>query len=110
MDFLNESDALNESPASIQIAAVKADGTSGIELLESGIHLSYSITNFFNQEALYLDSITFNNSNDYNNLNNNKIYVDLSNYDLYNVGESITVPEAPERLGYEFLYYMTGLT
>ena len=94
-----------------QIVAIQGDGTNGDYVLYYGLHLSYSITNFFNREhetgnytaINFIDGTKYATIKDYNN----KVYVDASKYDFHNVGDTIALPAAATPpAGYSFTNYL----
>jgi uncharacterized repeat protein (TIGR02543 family) len=98
-----------------QIVAIQGDGTNGDYVLYYGLHLSYSITNFFNREhetgnyaaINFIDGTKYATIKDYNN----KVYVDASKYDFHNVGDTIALPAPQEPpVGYNFSHYQEGAT
>lgn len=98
---LSENENLNE-----QIANIKMNVKS-----ESIKELIYAHTNFFNEENNKIDKkiIDFTDLNNYLSLKdyNDKIYINLDDYDLYQVGEEFILPEIDETdEGHLFSHYL----
>lgn len=99
--------------ASRQVVAIKGDGTNGDFLLYHAQHLSYSISNFFNQDNNQggMTAINFKELHRYNVVkeHNNKIYIDATTYEFYNVGDVISTPDVlGDKTGYTFEGYKVG--
>jgi uncharacterized repeat protein (TIGR02543 family) len=96
----------------LQAVAIQGDGTNADKTLYHANHLSYSIANFFNREHEIggYTAVNFTTGNKYANLGtyNNKVYVDLDNYEFYDVGATIVLPAAIPQVGYNFSHYVVG--
>lgn len=113
LDFLKAKDGTTH--ASRQIDAIKGNGTNEDYVLWFGIHLSYSIANFFNQahEVGGYHAIDFTEQARYSGLNtyNYKVLIDPNKYLIAKPGVTIDIPnEAPTKQGYNFEYYMADTT
>lgn len=78
-------------------------------LLYFGSHLIYTIANYFNQSddtAGYAPA-DFLQANDYSGLDHlyETIYINVDNYEFYNIGDTFALPEAKVRTGYDFKHY-----
>lgn len=95
-----------------QIEAIKGNGTNGDYLLYHGDHLSYSIANFFNQahDVGGGTVVNFTQLHRYDTVKdfNDKVYIDATTYEFYNVGDEIKTPEAVSKNGYTFGGYQVG--
>lgn len=102
--------------ASRQAYAIKANGKyyddraqSDHDKLFHGLHLSYSIVNFFTNthETGDYPAIDFTQESRYLNVKNfnNRVYVCADNYTLHKENDLIVSPPAPVKAGYNFLHF-----
>lgn len=104
LDYL-KSLSLNES-LNTQITNIKEN----IEM-ESMDEFIYALTNFFNEEnnKIAEEIIDFTNLNNYLSLKdyNDKVYINIADYKLYQVGDELILPETTNaKIGYVFDHYL----
>lgn len=96
-----------------QAQAIKGDGTlEGINNLYFASHFNYSIVNYFNASNATdgYDPVNFITKSMYDDVLHlvKGVYINLDKYEFHLVGSQITIPEAPDRTGYDFLHYKLG--
>ncbi len=106
-------DQCNINHVSNQAKAIKGNGTYNDLWLFNGIHLTYSISNFFNQEnedggKIALDFTLLERYEEVKNFNNG-VFINLKDVKFYSVGEKYQLPIPKKITGYSFKHYTNGI-
>lgn len=97
-----------------QANAIKGDGTYNNDNLYSAEHFCYTIYNFFNKvhtAGPNYYGADFTKLNKYNSLPNYQkgVFASYDKYEFVKLGNSIILPNAPEKSHYSFVNYAGGL-